>query len=303
MKKYLTVILSTSLSLMGCSSLDKVESNMDQANLISNFSVHKKQIQQGDVSIEFYVQGKGPVIVLLPSLSRGARDFDVVADYLAKSGFKVIRPEPRGIKGSTGPLENLTLHDFAADVALVLDAEKTGPVVVVGHAWGSQPARMLAADRPDLVRGIVMAAASAGKLPKDSTEKPYGRLRDAIDNAGNYKLPQEQRITYLKQAFFAPMNDPHVWLKGWYEKNHAAEAHARIVTPIDEYFSGGKTVPILDLQGEYDAVVVKNVMKEYLPERVVEQVIKNAGHAMVPEQPEAMANAIAKFSKQVYSAN
>ncbi len=44
-------------------------------------------------------------------------------------------------------------------------------------------------------------------------------------------------------------------------------------------------------------------MKEYLPERVVEQVIKNAGHAMVPEQPEAMANAIAKFSKQVYSAN
>ena len=167
MKKYLTVILSTSLSLMGCSSLDKVESNMDQANLISNFSVHKKQIQQGDVSIEFYVQGKGPVIVLLPSLSRGARDFDVVADYLAKSGFKVIRPEPRGINGSTGPLENLTLHDFAADVALVLDAEKTGPVVVVGHAWGSQPARMLAADRPDLVRGIVMAAASAGKLPKN----------------------------------------------------------------------------------------------------------------------------------------
>ncbi|MDA4925065.1 hypothetical protein PGK01_15470 [Acinetobacter baumannii] len=45
MKKYLTAILSTSLSLMGCSSLDKVESNMDQANLISNFSVHKKQIQ------------------------------------------------------------------------------------------------------------------------------------------------------------------------------------------------------------------------------------------------------------------
>lgn len=60
----------------------------------------------------------------MPSLSRGARDFDVVADYLAKSGFKVIRPEPRGINGSTGPLENLTLHDFAADVALVLDAEK-----------------------------------------------------------------------------------------------------------------------------------------------------------------------------------
>ncbi|KQP08842.1 alpha/beta hydrolase [Pseudorhodoferax sp. Leaf265] len=196
----------------------------------------------------------------------------------------------------------LSLHDFAADVAAVLDHANTGPVVVVGHAWGSQPARMLAADRPDLVRGVVMAAASAGKLPPGSTEKPYSRLRDAIDGAGDMTLPEAQRVDCLRRAFFAPGHDPRVWLDGWSAAAHEAQSHARINTPVDDYFSAGTQVPILDLQAEHDAVVVPHVMKAYLGERVTVQVIRDAGHAMAPEQPRAMADAIAAFVRGVTAA-
>jgi pimeloyl-ACP methyl ester carboxylesterase len=191
------------------------------------------------------------------------------------------------------------MHDFAADIAAVLDEQKTGSVVVVGHAWGSQPARMLAVDRPDLVRGLVMAAASAGKLPPGSNEKPYGRLRDAIDGSGNLSLPEGQRLKYLQQAFFAPGHDARLWLSGWYPATHEAEAHARNVTPVDAYFAGG-TVPILDLQGQYDAVVVPNVFKPMLGDRVTVEVVANAAHAMAPEQPQAMSDAIARFAHQMY---
>jgi pimeloyl-ACP methyl ester carboxylesterase len=197
-------------------------------------------------------------------------------------------------------MHGLSIHDFAADVAAVLDHLKTGPVVVVGHAWGSQPARMLAADRPDLVCGVVMAAASAGKLPPGSTEKPYSRMRDAIDGSGDMSLPEAQRIDCLQRAFFAPGHDPRVWLDGWSAATHEAQSHARINTPVDDYFSAGTQVPILDLQAEYDAVVVPNVMKPYLGERVTVQVIRDAGHAMAPEQPHAMADAIAAFAHRVY---
>ena len=38
-------------------------------------------------------------------------------------------------------------------------------MIVVGHAFGNFVGRMLATDRPELVRGLVMAAASAGKVP------------------------------------------------------------------------------------------------------------------------------------------
>jgi pimeloyl-ACP methyl ester carboxylesterase len=200
-------------------------------------------------------------------------------------------------------MENLSLHDFAGDVAAVLDQEKTGPVVVVGHAWGSQPARMLAANRPDLVLALVMAAASAGKLLPDTAEKPFSRLRAEIDGAGNPSLSDDERLVCLQKAFFAPGHDASVWLDGWFQEAHEAQSHARTHTPIDDYFSGGKTVPILDLQAEYDAVVVPKIMKPFLGERVTEQVILNSGHSMAPEQPQAMCDAICEFSDQVYAKN
>jgi pimeloyl-ACP methyl ester carboxylesterase len=255
----------------------------------------------GEIQIEYVDQGVGPVVCILPSLARSGRDYDEVANYLVADGFRVIRPEPRGIGQSRGPMTGLTLHDFAADVAAVLDQEATGAVVVVGHAWGSQPARMLAANRPDLVCGVVMAAASAGKMPPGLAEQPYSRLRDAIDGAGDYTLPEAQRIDCLRRAFFAPGHDPRVWLDGWSADAHEAQSHARRVTPVDDYFSAGKRVPILDLQAEHDAVVIPNVMKVYLGDRVTEKVIRDAGHSLAPEQPKEMADAIAEFSRKVYS--
>ncbi len=261
---------------------------------------YQSSTSDAEIQIEYADQGAGPIICILPSLARSGRDYDVVADFLQQNCFRVLRPEPRGIGQSQGPMNDLNLHDWAADVAAVLDQEQTGPVVIVGHAWGSQPARMLAADRPDLVCGVVMAAASAGKLPPGSTEQPYGRLRDAIDGAGDESLPEAHRIDCLQRAFFAPGHDPRVWLDGWHAETHTAQSHARRVTPVDEYFSAGKQVPILDLQAEYDAVVVPDVMKPYLGDRVTVQTIKDAGHAMAPEQPRAMADAISAFANRVY---
>ncbi|WPG41426.1 alpha/beta fold hydrolase [Variovorax sp. EBFNA2] len=261
---------------------------------------YRPPASNADVQIEYADQGAGPVICILPSLARSGSDYDEVARLLQLDGFRVIRPEPRGMKRSEGPMQGLTMHDFAADVAAVLDHEKTGPVVVVGHAWGSQPARMLAADRPDLVCGVVMAAASAGKLPPGSAEQPYSRLRDAIDGAGDMTLPEHQRLDCLQRAFFAPGHDARVWLDGWSVATHKAQSHARIHTPVDDYFSAGTQVPILDLQAEHDAVVIPNVMQLYLGARVTEQVIRDAGHAMAPEQPRAMALAVGAFAHRMY---
>ncbi|MDP9882838.1 pimeloyl-ACP methyl ester carboxylesterase [Sinomonas atrocyanea] len=195
-------------------------------------------------------------------------------------------------------MENLDLHDFASDIALVIEHEGSGPALVVGHAWGSQPARMLATTRPGLVSGLVLAAASAGKLPPGLNEKPYSRLRTAIDGAGDLSLPEAQRLEFLKQAFFAPGNDPRPWLTGWWPETHEAQGRAREATPVDSYFHGG-TVPLLDLQAEHDAVVVPNVFKPLLGQRVTVQVVRGAGHALVPEQPTAMSEAIAGFAHQI----
>lgn len=258
--------------------------------------------KKGNVQIEALVQGEGKTIVILPSKGRGAHDYDEVARYLAADGYRVIRPEPRGVNGSRAPMDTPTLHDFASDVALIMDKEHTGAAVVVGHAWGSMPARVLTVDRPDLVKGVVLAAASIGKLPPGSSEKPYGRMIEAIKGAGNYSLPEAQRISYLREAFFAPGNDPRPWLTGWYEATHKAQDHARDTTPVESYWSAGDIVPILDLQGESDAVVIPNILKGMLGDRVEHKTIAGSGHAMAPERPREMADSIASFAAKVYGA-
>ena len=45
-------------------------------------------------------------------------------------------------------MDGVSLHDFARDIANVIDALGGGSAVVVGHAYGNWVARMTAVDYP-----------------------------------------------------------------------------------------------------------------------------------------------------------
>src|SRR6266702_6470996 len=109
-------------------------------------------VADGEARIEVIAEGGGPLVVMLPSRGRDSEDYDVVAAGIATAGYRVLRPQPRSAGRSTGPMKNLTLHDFARDVAAVIDHEGKGPAVIAGHAFGNWVARMTAADYPQLVR-------------------------------------------------------------------------------------------------------------------------------------------------------
>lgn len=89
-------------------------------------------IKRGDVAIDVIDEGKGPLMVLLPSSGRDSEDYDAVAEGLAKGGFHVLRPQPRGDGASPGPTEGITLHDLGNDVAVTIENARDGRAVVVG---------------------------------------------------------------------------------------------------------------------------------------------------------------------------
>src|SRR5205085_571602 len=82
-------------------------------------------------------------ISLVPSLGRGADDFADLGQRLAAAGFFALCPNPRGVAGSTGPLEPTNLYDWARDVAVVVSQLPGGSAHVVGHAWGNLVARAM----------------------------------------------------------------------------------------------------------------------------------------------------------------
>lgn len=247
--------------------------------------------------LEVVVQGEGPPIVLLPSLGRGQEDFDGVAPALLAAGFRLVRPEPRGI-GRSAPLSpGATLHDMAADVAAAMEALGTGPALVAGHAAGNWVARMLGHDRPDLVRGIAMLAAVTGT----SVDPAISR---AITSSFDHALPDAERLAHLQRAYFAPGHDARVWLAGWHPEVARAQRAAREATRDRGWLRAAETKPLLYLAAAEDAIAPPPSEAEVqaaLGPLARRAVVERAGHALLPEQPAAVAAALTGFARELFA--
>ena len=243
--------------------------------------------------IEVIAEGAGPLVVLLPSRGRDSEDYDKVAAGIARAGFRVLRPQPRGTGASTGPMTGLTLHDFAGDVAAVIAHAGGGPAVVAGHAFGNWVARMTAADHPQLVRGVIILAAAAKTYPK--------ALAEAVTRSADVTLADAERLGYLRSTFFAPGHDASVWLKGWYPDVNASQFAAGRATRQEEWWGAG-TAPLLDLQAALDPFKPRetaNELKDEFGGRVTIAVIPDASHALIPEQPAAVVEAIVAWMRRL----
>ncbi len=252
-------------------------------------------VRHHSVHITVHAFGTGPRIVMMPSLGRGAADFYDIAERLAKAGYRVLCPEPRGLGGSTGPLQGITLHDYANDIATVIQHDGGEPTVVAGHAFGNFVARTMGADHPQLVRAVVLLAAThTWPLSQD--------LRDSINKCHQMELPEDVRLKHLQHVFFAPGNDASVWLDGWDEEVMHAERDATEATPKAEWWTAG-TAPVLDVLSLKDPLSPPDSVNCYRDQwgadRVTIAKIDNAAHALLPEQPTAVAEAIVKYMKQL----
>jgi pimeloyl-ACP methyl ester carboxylesterase len=95
----------------------------------------------------------------------GHREFDVLADYLARQGVAVLRYDKRGVARSTGDYYAHTLADLENDLQAVVEAlaarHEFGRIGIVGHSEGSQIAAAVAAREPGPV-GFVVSMAGVG---------------------------------------------------------------------------------------------------------------------------------------------
>ena len=158
-------------------------------------------VRRDGVSIDVISEGRGPLILLLPSLGRDADEFDPVAERVAAAGFRVLRVQPRGYGRSVGPMQNLTLHDFARDIAAVIEHEKSGPAIVAGHAYGHFVARMTAVDFPQLVRGVVLIGA-AEKNPNPDVQRSVAIATDPSQ-------PEADRLKHLQAGLLRSRERSH----------------------------------------------------------------------------------------------
>ena len=244
-------------------------------------------VRENGVEIETYVDGDGPAFVILPSYGRdGGEDYDDITARLVAAGWKVLRPQPRGVARSRGPMTGLTLHDLANDVAMCIRALGNASVVMLGHAFGNVLARVVTTDHPHLVSAAILAAAEGSTVPEDVGGTPF--------IAGDPSASEADRLAALRKAFFAPDHDASIWLTGWYAETLSMEREAVRASGLKDSWACG-SVPVLQVIAEYDPFIAKpywHELRDQLGGRVTAVVIENASHALFPEQPDRLAEAI-----------
>jgi len=246
-----------------------------------------------DVRIEALVEGEGPDVVMIASALRGAADFARVQARLTQAGFRSLAINMRGAGQSTGPMEGLVLADLADDVAMVIESECGGKAHVVGHALGNVIARATASYRPDVVRSVAVMPGGGQSLDRYPT--PPEVLRN-FARCHDTSLTDKERIESLKVAFFAPGNDPSSWLDGWWPRARLVSTAVKTADPEDWWRAG--EAPILIIHPLEDAFGPPETSRETaraLGVRATYVEAPNCGHAILPEEPDLIADHLIRF--------
>lgn len=246
-------------------------------------------VSQGKVHLEVFQKGKGIPILMHPSLGRAAQDFEDLGNHVVDAGYRVVLINPRGIGDSIGPLKDVTLRDLGADVWLVADSLQIERAFVLGQNFGNRVSRTVSALRPDRVIGLMLLAAGGEVEPSQDVWAEFSRVFDA-------NLPPERHLQAVARSFFASGNDASVWREGWFSQTAQLQAAAAKRTDFSQIYFGG-TAAVLVIQGLDDKIAPPQNAWNFVTRRPNARLVAfpNMGHAMLPEQPEAIANAVINF--------
>ena len=156
-----------------------------------------------------YPKTGGPFTTILLITGSGQQDrdetifhhkpFAVIADYLVKKGFAVLRVDDRGKGQSKGPLKNVTSVDFANDVItsiqflLTREEVDKNSIGLMGHSEGGFIAPIVYSKLPAIAFIVSLAGSGvsgAEILLKQQTDPVKGKVTDAAFKA-YYDLTQK----------------------------------------------------------------------------------------------------------------
>lgn len=137
----------------------------------------------------FYeITGSGDVpLVLVHGSWSSSRNWDLVVPGLARR-FRLVTYDRRGHSAS-GPATPDSVRDDAADLAGLVEWLGLAPAFVAGNSFGASIALRLAAERPDLLRGVIAHEPPLFRLLADDS-----RFAPMLDEVGRRIGAVVQRI-------------------------------------------------------------------------------------------------------------
>src|SRR3981081_4578105 len=105
--------------------------------------------------IGYDISGEEPLVILVPGMGDLRTGYRFLAPALREAGYRVACTDLRGHGASDATFASYGDVETAGDVIALIEALKE-PAVVLGNSMGAGAAAFAAAERPDLVRGLVL---------------------------------------------------------------------------------------------------------------------------------------------------
>ncbi len=238
---------------------------------------------------------EGRAVLFSNSLGTDMRVWDPLLPHLP-AGLRLIRYDTRGHGLSTAPPAPYHMGDLVRDAAALLEALEVRGAVVVGLSIGGMVAQGLAAERPDLVSGLVL-----------------------VDTAPKIGAPAmwEERIAQVRAGGVAALSEAVLarWFSPAFHRERAAELalwrHMLERTPPEGYAgccaaiadtdlyesSARLRLPAMAVAGEHDGSTPPDLVRETaaLIPGCRFHLIRGAGHIPCVEAPAALAGHLAAF--------
>ena len=248
--------------------------------------------------IAYDVSGEGPLVVAVPGMGDLRSAYRAVAPALVDAGYRVATMDLRGHGESDTTFDAYDSAAAGSDIVALIEG-LGGPAVVIGNSMTAGSAVIAAADKPDLIAGLVLTGpfvreAQAGRLAElgfrlallrpwgpRSWNSWYGRL---------YTGRRPDDLDEHRARIRENLAQPGRW-DAFIQTTRTSHAPAEVRL-------GDVTTPTLVVMGASDPdfgdpAAEASFIGERLSGRVL--MVPNAGHYPHAEYPEVVTPEIVRF--------
>jgi pimeloyl-ACP methyl ester carboxylesterase len=141
----------------------------------TNSDLTTRYLTRSEGKVAYDIEGNGPLIVLVPGMGDLRSTYRYLAPVLVEAGYRVAATDLRGHGDSDSGFASYGDVETAGDVTALIE-ELGGPAVVVGNSMGAGAGVLAAAERPDLVDGLVLVGPFVRNGPISAIQKLGLRL-------------------------------------------------------------------------------------------------------------------------------
>ncbi len=315
MKTIATSILSAALlMLVACNPYKDLTKMTSLSDLKYDYPVNYADLK-GGIRLAYMDEGKGSeTIIMIHGLGSYAPAWKKNLPELSKQ-YRVIAIDLPGYgKSSKDPHSGLMTF-YAGVIADFIETLKLGPVNLAGHSMGGQISMILALERPELVKRLILVdpagfeffTAGQKNWFKDVMTPNLVRLTtvDAIEAnlaANFYRMPKDARFMIEDRIAMRDASDFEAYCLAVTRSVHGMVDEA-VLSKLPDI----KT-PTLILFGECDMLIPNRYLNPGFTKTIAEKghalikgsklvMVPKCGHFMMFEKPEVFNQEVANFLK------